>query len=46
VVGIVTGTFSSIFIASPILLAWEQWSARRGALRVRLSTVEPTGGVR
>ena len=46
VIGIVTGTFSSIFVASPILLAWEQWSARRGALRVRLSTVEPTGGVR
>jgi len=25
VIGIVVGTFSSIFIASPILLAWENW---------------------
>jgi preprotein translocase subunit SecF len=28
VIGIVVGTFSSIFIASPILLAWEQGFAR------------------
>jgi len=27
VIGIVVGTFSSIFIASPILLAWENWRA-------------------
>lgn len=27
VIGIVVGTFSSIFIASPILLAWESWRA-------------------
>ena len=46
VIGIVTGTFSSIFIASPILLAWEQWRAGSRALRVPLPTVEPTGGVR
>jgi preprotein translocase subunit SecF len=36
VIGIVVGTFSSIFIASPILLAWEsrhaRWSTPRGAL--------------
>ena len=42
VIGIVVGTFSSIFIASPILLAWESrragWSALRGSL--------PTGGLR
>jgi preprotein translocase subunit SecF len=46
VIGIVTGTFSSIFIASPILLVWEQWRAGSRALRVPLPTVEPTGGVR
>jgi preprotein translocase subunit SecF len=42
VIGIVVGTFSSIFIASPILLAWEhghaKWYARQGTL--------PAGGVR
>jgi len=29
-IGIVVGTFSSIFIASPILLAWEQYGRRGG----------------
>lgn len=42
VIGIVVGTFSSIFIASPILLAWEQrrsgWTAPHISLRA--------GGVR
>jgi preprotein translocase subunit SecF len=42
VIGIVVGTFSSIFIASPLLLAWEQnsvgWSSRPATL--------PAGGAR
>jgi preprotein translocase subunit SecF len=38
VIGIVVGTFSSIFIASPILLAWEQRGARWKAPRATLST--------
>jgi preprotein translocase subunit SecF len=42
VIGIIVGTFSSIFIASPILLAWEQGRAERSAQRVAL----PEGGVR
>ena len=46
VIGIVTGTFSSIFIASSILLVWEQWRAGTRAARVSLPTAEPTGGVR
>ena len=45
VIGIVVGTFSSIFIASPILLAWESrrsgWSASHASL-----PVGPFGGVR
>jgi preprotein translocase subunit SecF len=28
VIGIIVGTFSSIFIASPILLSWENWRTR------------------
>jgi preprotein translocase subunit SecF len=36
VIGIIVGTFSSIFIASPILLAWEQRRAKRGFRRVVL----------
>lgn len=29
IVGIVTGTYSSIFIASPILVTWNAWSRRK-----------------
>jgi preprotein translocase subunit SecF len=42
VIGIVVGTFSSIFIASPILLAWAQWRTGWSTQDVSL----PTGGVR
>jgi preprotein translocase subunit SecF len=42
VIGIIVGTFSSIFIASPILLAWEQGRSERSAQRATL----PEGGVR
>lgn len=28
-VGVLVGTYSSIFIASPLLVAWEQWSSRQ-----------------
>jgi preprotein translocase subunit SecF len=42
VIGIVMGTCSSIFIASPILLAWEQGGER---LTNRHEAI-PEGGVR
>jgi preprotein translocase subunit SecF len=42
VIGIIAGTFSSIFIASPILLAWEEWRLGRSLTRRAAST----GGVR
>jgi preprotein translocase subunit SecF len=42
VIGIVVGTFSSIFIASPILLAWEENRGKRSTERVALYE----GGVR
>ncbi|HLJ26375.1 MAG TPA: protein translocase subunit SecF [Candidatus Angelobacter sp.] len=42
VIGIVVGTFSSIFIASPILLAWENWRATSSAPHASL----PAGGLR
>jgi preprotein translocase subunit SecF len=34
VIGIVVGTFSSIFVASPILLAWENAVAKWAASRI------------
>jgi preprotein translocase subunit SecF len=42
VIGIIVGTFSSIFIASPILLAWEQGRTERSSQPAAL----PEGGVR
>jgi preprotein translocase subunit SecF len=30
VVGIIVGTYSSIFIASPILIVWKNWAEKRG----------------
>lgn len=29
IIGIVSGTYSSIFIASPLLVTWQKWSAKR-----------------
>ncbi|MCZ6765406.1 MAG: protein translocase subunit SecF [bacterium] len=29
-VGVIIGTYSSIFIASPVLVAWEDWRVKRG----------------
>jgi preprotein translocase subunit SecF len=43
VIGIIVGTFSSVFIASPILLAWENWRASEKAVS---RNVVPAGGVR
>ena len=42
VIGIVVGTFSSIFVACPILLAWERWYAGGSTRQLSL----PEGGVR
>jgi preprotein translocase subunit SecF len=33
-IGIISGTYSSIFNASQILVAWDGWAARRKARRV------------
>ena len=46
VIGIMTGTFSSVFVATPILLACENSRVGRRALRLPLTTVEPTRGAR
>lgn len=32
-VGVVVGTYSSVFIASPVLVAWEDWRVKRGRRR-------------
>jgi preprotein translocase SecF subunit len=32
-IGIISGTYSSIFVASPLLVVWEEWDAKRRAQR-------------
>jgi preprotein translocase subunit SecF len=32
-IGIISGTYSSIFVASPLLVVWEEWDAKRRARR-------------
>src|SRR5207247_8712481 len=49
VVGIIIGTYSSVFIASPIVLFWHDFADRRkrrpeGGPAVRLETVGSAGG--
>jgi len=34
VVGILIGTYSSIAIAAPMLVAWQEWRAKRGKVTV------------
>ena len=46
VVGMIIGTYSTIYIASPYVLLWQNWRARRkGAARVAPAAVPtPAGG--
>lgn len=37
VVGIIVGTYSSVFIASPIVLFWHNWADRRGGTPVAVA---------
>lgn len=39
--GILTGTYSSIFIASPLLVEWHNWSQRRAGRSPEASTPTP-----
>jgi preprotein translocase subunit SecF len=41
VIGIIIGTYSSIFIASPMLVAYQDWKLRRSRQRLAPMTVEP-----
>ena len=41
VVGIIVGTYSSIFIASPILIFWQNYVEKRKAAAVPASAASP-----
>jgi preprotein translocase subunit SecF len=40
-IGIVIGTYSSIYVASPIVVIWKQWSSR-GRLAAVPAVIKPT----
>jgi preprotein translocase subunit SecF len=33
VIGVITGTYSSIYIASPVVVYWEKWFPRQDSLK-------------
>ncbi len=41
-IGILTGTYSSIFIASPLLVEWHNWSERRGRRTAAVPSATPS----
>ncbi len=43
VVGVIVGTYSSIFVASPILIWWQGFTERRKAARATVVVKETTG---
>ena len=36
-IGIISGTYSSIFVASPLLVVWEEWDEKRRQVRAAAS---------
>jgi preprotein translocase subunit SecF len=32
-IGIIVGTYSSIFIAAPLVIVWEEWKQKRAAVK-------------
>jgi preprotein translocase subunit SecF len=42
VVGIVVGTYSSIYIASPVLVLWQEWLSRRSGTKPAPEPSKPT----
>jgi preprotein translocase subunit SecF len=43
-VGIIIGTYSSIFIAAPLVIVWEDWKAKRSPKKPAGEAAAPKGG--
>ena len=41
IIGIIVGTYSSIFIAAPIMIVWEEWKAKRAAAKSSAAPATP-----
>ncbi len=42
-VGIIIGTYSSIFIAAPLVIVWEEWKQKRAARKPAPAPTAPSG---
>jgi hypothetical protein len=45
-VGIIVGTYSSIFIAAPLVVVWEEWKQKRAALKAQAKPPSAPAGVK
>ena len=43
IAGIIIGTYSSIFIAAPLVIVWEEWKQKRAAKKPAPAPATPTG---
>ena len=41
IIGIITGTYSSIYVASPVVVIWKDFAERRRGKRVPVKVVPP-----
>jgi preprotein translocase subunit SecF len=44
IIGIIVGTYSSIFIAAPLVIVWEEWKQKRAALKSQTTPAAPAKG--
>jgi preprotein translocase subunit SecF len=45
-VGIIVGTYSSIFIAAPLVVVWEEWKQKRASLKAQAKPPSAPAGVK
>jgi preprotein translocase subunit SecF len=46
IIGIIVGTYSSIFIAAPLVIVWEEWKQKRAGLKPHAAPPSPAKGGR
>jgi preprotein translocase subunit SecF len=44
IIGIIVGTYSSIFIAAPLVIVWEEWKQKRAAAKSTSAPAAPAKG--
>jgi len=46
IIGIIVGTYSSIFIAAPLVVLWEEWKQKRASLKAQAKPPSAPAGVK